>query len=300
MTTTSTSNSLVYRGGEGLANVDQSQAIAIAEKVLAENGNLVKLTAIERKIYYLSMCDRYGLDPWSSPFDYLEQKKDGAIDRVSLYPNIRAANFIAEKRNLSISIVSRKCDISGKESGKFGSYEVGWAEVEILVSDGRRSLTEIGCVEIGFRLKRGDAMKKAMTQARRRAVLAFAGLSDGGEQTIASDAYDPPSDLLPMPLKSAATPAPRLPADNFDYTPTYISQDQAKRFWTIANQNHWSKAAVSFLLRDLECVDDLGEVSSKFIQYSDYEAICDRLTDPTERDEYEGYLETELSPSEIA
>ena len=285
--------SLIYKGSEGLANIDQSAAVQIAEKVLAENGNLIKLTAVERKIYYLAMCDRYQLDPWSSPFDYLEQKKDGVVDRVSLYPNIRAANFKAEQRNLSVEIVSRKNDITGEKKGSYGNYETGWSEVEVKVSDGKRSLNEIGCVEITAKLKRGDAMKKAMTQARRRAILAFCGLSDGGEQTISSDIYDPPVDvLLPLAvpaqateMRSAAIAAPS--PDNFHYTPTYISRDQTKRFWAIAKQTNWTEAMVSIFLADLECTNEAGEVSSKFIQLDDYEGICQRLTDPEERDEYQ-------------
>jgi hypothetical protein len=296
--------SLIYKGSDGLANIDQSAAVQIAEKVLAENGNLIKLTAVERKIYYLAMCDRYQLDPWSSPFDYLEQKKSGVVDRVSLYPNIRAANFKAEQRGLSVEIVSRKTDITGKEKGKYGDYEAGWAEVEVKVSDGKRSLNEIGCVEITATLKRGDAMKKAMTQARRRAILAFCGLSDGGEQTISAESYDPPVDVLPLrvvPVQATEMRSAAIaPSEDFQYKPTYISRDQTKQFWATAKKNDWTEAMVSLFLSDLECTDDSGEVSSKFIQLGDYEGICDRLADPNERDEYQAETDPEepLSESE--
>jgi len=295
--------SLIYKGSDGLAHIDQSAAVLIAEKVLAENGNLVKLTAIERKIYYLAMCDRYQLDPWSSPFDYLEQKKNGEVERVSLYPNIRAANFKAEQRGLSVEIVSRKTDITGKARGKYGDYETGWAEVEVRVSDSKRSLNEIGCVEITAVLKRGDAMKKAMTQARRRAILAFCGLSDGGEQTIASDAYDPPMDALPLravPAVAITMKSAIAPTDNFQYTPTYISRDQTKQFWAIAKKNEWTEVMVSIFLTDMECTDEEGVVSSKFIQVGDYEVICNRLANEKDRDEYKAiaYPAEPLSESE--
>jgi hypothetical protein len=285
-------NSLVYKSGDsGLVNIDQNQAGAIAEKVLAENGNLIKLTAVERKIYYLAMCDRFGLDPWSNPFDYLEQKKSGEVIGVSLYPNIRAANFKAEQRGLSVRILSRKVDITDPNcKGKYGNYEAGWAEVEVEVTDGRRTLTEVGYVEITSSLKRGDAVKKAITQARRRGILAFCGLSDGGESAIGSESYDPPMDVLnsAAPIKMIAEVIPTV--DTTVYAPTLASKDQVKRFWTIANQNKWSRNAVSLLLADLGCTDEHGSVSSSFIQYENYEKTCKHLVDLTLRDEYEATI----------
>lgn len=190
-------DAIVFAGASSLVQVDPVRSVQIAEKVIAENGNLVKLTAIERKTYYLAMCAHHGFDPWSNPFDYLESKgKDGQITSVKLYPNIRAANTKIAQHNLSVEIVSRKTEVTGKNKDKYGNeYEVGWAEAEVKVSDGKRSLTEIGMVEMGYSFRKGDAIKKAVTQARRRAVLAFCGMSDGGDNTISAENYDPPMDV---------------------------------------------------------------------------------------------------------
>jgi len=89
-------------------------------------------------------------------------------------------------------------------------------------------------------------------------------------------------------------------ADNFQYTPTYISRDQTKQFWAIAKKNEWTEAMVSIFLTDMECTDEEGVVSSKFIQVGDYEGICNRLANEKDRDEYKAiaYPAEPLSESE--
>lgn len=182
--------------------VNVVQAASIAEKVIAENGDLYKLTAVERKIYYMAMCDRYKLDPFSSPFDYLSQKmKDSEgkyRDRVTLYPNQRASNFFAQKHKIS-------CLIKDKE------FSDGlWMVTVIATAPDGRQIEDVGAVSISDRINRGDALKKAISQARRRAILALCGFSTDDEfigNAITAETYDMPIDALES-IAATATSEP--------------------------------------------------------------------------------------------
>lgn len=257
-------NSMIFGGSSELAMVDPAQAIAIAEQVTANNGDLSGLTQVQRKVYYLAMCVRYGLDPWSNPFDYLESKgKDG--QKVTLYPNIKAANAWADKKGISCEIVSRSIDVSGREEGRYGSYEVGWATVEVRVSRGDRTLTEVGMVEIGSRHNRADALKKAITQARRRALLAFCGWGDGGEGTVSADNYDPPIDAVDLTAVNTQAPEFEIEAlaasDSGAMEPLTPSTTQilSKK----GRKNGWTRPAVQAYLSRTFAVLTMAEVLNK-------------------------------------
>lgn len=181
--------------------VDPKEAVSITEKVIAENGNLIKLSEVERKIYYLALCDRYGLDPFTNPFDYMKQTKwnkrtqENEIIGWTLYPNKKAAEAFGMKHNLNCRIVDR-------------SVEDGCAIVVVEISNGSRVVQEVGAVEVTDRLGRADALKKAITQARRRGLLAFCGFSEPDTEVkgIAAEALDPPMDVMELGTAAIAEP----------------------------------------------------------------------------------------------
>ncbi|MBW4692276.1 MAG: hypothetical protein KME27_10965 [Lyngbya sp. HA4199-MV5] len=160
-------------------HIDRAQAMTITEKVIAENGNLYQLTGGERKLYYLAMCDRYGLDPYSNPFDYMKGKDRSGNQILTLYPNKKAAEQFGYRKRLDVRIVEK-------------TITDGTAIVTVIVTDNSRVIEEIGAVEITSYVKAGDALKKALTQARRRGILAFCGFSPDGhdDNAIPSEALD--------------------------------------------------------------------------------------------------------------
>lgn len=186
-----------------LATVQSSELFSVAaddakhltEKVIANNGDLAGLTEVERKVYYLAMCARFGLDAFSNPFNYLEQtskrfnretKQDEFFTRVTLYPNQRAADQLAKQQGITVQIKER-------------SFDSGLAiAVAVAVSRGRQ-VEEVGAVEVGNRITKADAIMKASTKARRRAILALCGFApdDDGESIRLRDpdVYDPPMDV---------------------------------------------------------------------------------------------------------
>lgn len=203
--------------------VDPKEAVSITEKVIAENGNLIKLSEVERKIYYLALCDRYGLDPFTNPFDYMKQtkwnKKTGENEIIgwTLYPNKKAAEAFGMKHNLNVRIVDK-------------SVEDGCAIVVVEVSNGSRVVQEVGAVEVTDRLGRADALKKAITQARRRGLLAFCGFSEPDTEVrgIAAEAFDPPMDVMELGTAAIAD------VEAIDRTPIYetIAASMKRLGWT--------------------------------------------------------------------
>lgn len=215
-------------------SLDRSQSRDIVEKVIAENGNLIKLSPVERKVYFLAMCDRYGLDPFSNPFDYMEQKKkvDGqyTVVGITLYPNKKAAEAFGQKYGLTCKIVEK-------------TIEGSTAFVTVEVTNGRRVVQEIGAVEINAFITKGDAIKKALTQARRRGILAFCGFSTDLEEdrAISPAAIDPPDDVLQgggIPVSVTV-----LEPQGMDRGPTMAAID------TAIKQLGWSRKTASEYLK---------------------------------------------------
>lgn len=159
------------------------------EKVRDSGGSVAELTAIERKLYYLEMCNAYGFEPLSLPFDYIES--DG---KLKLYINSVGASQLRSRFNISISIKSREF------------LEDLWVVV-VIAQRGDRTEEATGVAPSVDKwgkstpITKANALKKAETQARRRATLAICGYGGDEEDTgniIQSATYDPPQDVLPV------------------------------------------------------------------------------------------------------
>lgn len=132
---------------------------AIAQRA-AMTGNLKALNNDERWQYYLAMCAHLDLDPVSRPFDWIEQE-----GRLTLYPNANCASQLADKMGLSFP--------------EFQDNVIG--EVYIFrvkaVAEGRECWAT-GAVPMGKSPEQiSRAIKKAETQAKRRAALSMGGLA---------------------------------------------------------------------------------------------------------------------------
>ncbi len=133
---------------------------SIAQKA-AMSGNLRALTSDEQWQYYLAMCDHLGLDPVSRPFDWIDQE-----GKLSLYPNANCAAQLAQKGEISFP------EYATEMIGEVFVYRVR------ATSNDERELWATGAVPVGrTALETARAIKKAETQARRRAVFALGGLA---------------------------------------------------------------------------------------------------------------------------
>ncbi len=169
---------------------------AAIDKVTSNNGDVSRLTAVERKILYLEMCRAYQLEPLSFPFDYIEN--DG---KLKLYVNSVGTAQLRSRFGISTRIKSREF------------LEDMWV---VVVEARRGSRTEEASGAVSVFNKHGktsptaktNALKKAETQARRRATLSICGFGWDDEESgriIKAQTYDPPNDVLnpPLPLPSA-------------------------------------------------------------------------------------------------
>ena len=142
---------------------------AVLEKVIVE-GDLEKLTPVERIDYYRSVCDSLGLNPLTQPFAYI--KLSG---KLRLYATKDATEQLADKHGISLRLDD-------------GRVLDGIYVVRATASTSERSADATGAVPIE-NLKgesKANALMKAETKASRRAVLRLVGLGWLDETEVAA------------------------------------------------------------------------------------------------------------------
>jgi hypothetical protein len=124
-------------------------------------GDLSALSEGEKASYYMAVCEATGLNPASQPFGYIKTKNG-----LKLYANKAAAQQLAKRDRVSLRIVS--------QGAADGLYVV---TVEAATPDGRAD-ADIGAVALGSLTgeDRANAIMKAVTKAKRRALLSICGL----------------------------------------------------------------------------------------------------------------------------
>ena len=140
--------------------IQQSEAASLFT-TLVLNSDLSKLSEPQRVEYYKIVCERAGLDPMAKPFDLITLQ-----GKLTLYANKTTTAQLTSIHNLSVAIVSKEV---------VGSLYVVTARA---TKPNGASSEDIGAVTIGG--LQGDAaanaMMKAITKAKRRAVLGLCGL----------------------------------------------------------------------------------------------------------------------------
>jgi hypothetical protein len=142
----------------------------IMEQVLIQ-GDLSKLTADQRRTYYMRVCDSVGLNPLTKPFDYITLN-----NKLTLYAKRDCTDQLRQIRGVSCSITSRE-----------RIEDVYIVTARATLADGR-SDESTGVVAIA-NLK-GDtlanALMKAETKAKRRVTLSICGLGWTDETEVDS------------------------------------------------------------------------------------------------------------------
>lgn len=205
-----------------MSNLVKSGSSAIITKNLDEtllakialSGNLAYLSESDRLVYYFSYCRQLGLNPLSRPFDYISEGEGDKL-KISLYPNTIAASQLRDSRNVSTRIIREEILLDG---------EVYSVLVEARMGD----RTEEATGKVGIKLDKhgkplsGEAkaklMKKAESQARRRATLAIVGLDAMGEGDSRASISDMPPDCWTPDLndKLTAIAVPQQDRPNWD------------------------------------------------------------------------------------
>ena len=144
--------------------VKQETGLKLSADVLSSvvlNGDVSKLSPKEKVDYYIQLCNRVGIDPATQPFKLLRLN-----GKEIFYADKGATQQLSQLHNISHEIVKRE---------RFDDVYV----VTVRAKDGNGRYTdEDGAVTIGGLSKDNlaNALMKATTKAKRRAVLALTGL----------------------------------------------------------------------------------------------------------------------------
>lgn len=132
-------------------------------EALVVGGDLSKLSPAQRVEVYMARCEAAGLDPRTQPFSYLNLQ-----GKLTLYATKTATDQLVATRRLSVQISDRK------HLAEVGLYEV---VARVTFPDGRM-VEDVGVVPIqGLRGDQAaNAIMKAITKAKRRAILSACGL----------------------------------------------------------------------------------------------------------------------------
>lgn len=236
-------------------------------------GDLSKLTPIARITYYKRVCDSLGLNPLTKPFDYIVLN-----GKLTLYARKDCTQQLCKIHKISTEVVKKE---------KIENIYV----VTVRAKIGDRCSEDDGAVDINGLSgdKLCNAMMKAVTKAKRRAVLGICGLghidesetgTTDGEilnvdeahnglsindvkddqpqkaQPEAEDAQftegegaENPPNSAPEPAPEAQKPASEAPAEQPTEQVEYISEPQRKRLLQIASKVGQSKDDVKAYIK---------------------------------------------------
>lgn len=228
----------------------------LSEELLAkivQSGDLSMLSESDRLIYYFTFCRELGLNPLSKPFDYIQDK-----GKVSLYPNSIAASQLRDKRNVSTRIIKEECLLNG---------EIYSVLVEARIGDRTEQATgKISLTGLDGKAK-ASAMKKAETQARRRATLAIVGLDAIGDEDRKASISDMPPDCWTPDLSDKLlTIASELPDWNKFWTAFCGVCDRCQTEEQLEKLIAWAfsqKAYKSYPENQIDVENKIAEVQSR-------------------------------------
>lgn len=146
---------------------------------IALTGNLADLTPEQQMSYYARYCQHLGLDPITRPFDLLTTFEENGTQKTILYANASCSAQLADKREVSYTRPEMEHD-------KALGVLIVRVQAMMATASGNRSCWRSGVAHIeglkGRRLE--NAIKKAETQAHRRATLALCGVAMPDESEI--------------------------------------------------------------------------------------------------------------------
>ena len=148
-----------------------------------EKGDISLLTTDERVYLYSALCDRYGLDPITRPFDVIELK-----GKIVLYANRGATDAIA--RNLGVTrevtVKPNFQDVMGCKVALCEARATYLGRSETSTATEQVSTLVAGKPELLKGVDLGNVLMKVETKAKRRATLAVAGLGNVLDYTEAA------------------------------------------------------------------------------------------------------------------
>jgi hypothetical protein len=183
------------------AGIDQETML-----ILIAGGDCSRLNAAQKIAYYNARCEAAGLDPRAQPFSFIKLQ-----GKEVLYALKAATDQLASKHGIVCQIVSQATDEG-----------IRVVTVRAAAKDGRAT-DEIGAVAV--KGLTGDAlcnaMMKAVTKAKRRAVLSLAGLGLMDETEV---------ETIPG-AAPVETPAPEVQTPPAKVFMSVVNAARAKHIW---------------------------------------------------------------------
>jgi hypothetical protein len=215
----------------GVDGAVHSTAMILSPDVVASlvlNGDLANLTPAQKVNYYNALCERVGLDPATQPFKLLRLKgkevmhaDKGATQQLSLQYKI-SHDVVAKEKDEDIYTVTIKASMpDGRFTVEEGSVAVGGLKGEDLA----------------------NARMKAMTKAKRRAVLALLGLGMMDESEI-----EGLKDAVTVPLPASIAPTSAVKVE--------VVKEEPKQEPTKMDPKQW-------LQNTIVAMESLGRVGNK-------------------------------------
>ena len=201
------------------------QPLPDAIKQALMHGDLSELTPEQQLLLYHQTCVSLGLNPLTNPFHYLWLKGEGDKKRLVLYATKGCADQLRNIHGITEQIVSRViedglCIVTARSSDASGRYDedLGIVPVAKEVGDwkistgGKRYFQGEGIFTKFDGEILANAIKKAITQAKRRSTLSFCGLGMLDESEIegipGAVTQDPPTrDTTQRPAHTALPPS---------------------------------------------------------------------------------------------
>ncbi len=156
------------------------------EKIIL-NSDLSSLSGEQRVNFYYQVCDQYGLDPFTRPFEFI--KMNG---KLVLYATKSCASALQELKSISVEIVKQE------------AFQDVWivtvrgTRADEKAADGRVIAENVGITPIkglsGDQLS--NSIMKAVTKAQRRLILQMCGLGSTDETELQSIANVSPQPVV--------------------------------------------------------------------------------------------------------
>jgi hypothetical protein len=184
---------------EALATQTAGPSDEAIEKVLIR-GDLSGLTDAQRLRHYMNVCASLGLNPLTSPFDYL-----ALSGKTVLYAKRDATEQLRKLHGVSIIEVSTQefkdvYTVIAKASDKTGRTDVSTGVVPLGTLKGETL---------------ANALMKAETKAKRRVTLSICGLGMLDESELETvKGAQPANYIVEAPITAGATPAPGSAGDD--------------------------------------------------------------------------------------
>ena len=151
-------------------NINDEHELSVIEQVVMQ-GDLSKLSPVQRVTYYNKVCDSMGMNPYTRPFDYISLN-----GKLTLYAKKDATEQLRQVKKISIiSLEGKMVDdlyiVIAKASTQDGRIDQATGAVSIANLKGEQ---------------KANAIMKAETKAKRRVTLSIGGMGWTDESEIDS------------------------------------------------------------------------------------------------------------------